>query len=56
MDVCPSCGEHRQRVDPIEAEYIRAMSRTSDSDQAYDLSIGLRQYREMFKIDPGTDS
>lgn len=36
--------------DPVEAEYLRAMDRVWDPDEAYELVVGLRQYREMFKL------
>lgn len=39
----------KERLDPIEQEYERAMMRAQDSDDLLDLAIGLKQYREMFK-------
>jgi len=40
------------RPDPVESQYldgIEAASRTGDSARAYELSIGLRQYRRFYK-------
>lgn len=35
--------------DPIEQEYEEAIRFARDSDEAYELSVGLRQYRELYK-------
>lgn len=39
----------RKKLDPIEQEYEQAISYARNSDEAYELSIGLRQYRELYK-------
>jgi hypothetical protein len=44
------------KLDPVEAEYVRAIDRASSPDEAMDLAIGLRQYREMFKERPSVHS
>jgi hypothetical protein len=39
-------------MDEIEKEYIKAIARASangDNDIAQDLSVGLKQYRELYK-------
>jgi hypothetical protein len=35
--------------DPVEREYMQAIDRARTSDEAYELSIGLHQYRESYK-------
>lgn len=41
--------QSKKGLDPIEIEYIRAIDHTHDSDEALELTIGLRQYREQYK-------
>jgi hypothetical protein len=36
-------------LDPVEKDYIRAIDTARSPDEAYELVVGLRQYREMFK-------
>jgi len=36
-------------LDAIEREYEQAINRARTSDEAYELSVGLRQYRELYK-------
>lgn len=36
-------------MDAIEEEYIRKINRASDTDEAYELSVGLKQYRELYQ-------
>lgn len=36
-------------LDPIEKEYIKAINNATTSDRAYELSVGLREYRKNFK-------
>jgi hypothetical protein len=36
-------------LDIVEQEYERAINRARTSDEAYELSVGLRQYRELYK-------
>lgn len=36
-------------MDEIEKEYERAIRNARSTDEAYELSIGLAQYREMYK-------
>jgi hypothetical protein len=42
----------------VEAEYERAIARVSaDPDAAMELAIGLKQYRELYKVPPpGTEA
>lgn len=40
-----------RQLDPVEQDYERAMRMARDTDEAFELSIGLKQYREMFKVD-----
>jgi hypothetical protein len=37
-------------LDPVEKEYEKAMRYARSDEEAYELSIGLRQYREMFQL------
>jgi hypothetical protein len=39
-----------KQLDPIEQEYERAISNARTDDEAYELSIGLRQYKQMYKV------
>jgi len=44
----------RMSHDPIEQDYeraIKAANNRGDSDAAYELSIGLKEYREMYKLE-----
>jgi len=39
-------------LDPVEADYeqaIREAAGCGDNDRAYELSVGLREYREQYK-------
>jgi hypothetical protein len=39
--------------DDVEREYVREINRAmaeGDNDRAYDLAVGLRQYRESYKM------
>lgn len=36
-------------LDEIEKEYLNAISR-ADTDEAYYLSLGLKEYRELYKL------
>lgn len=38
-----------RQLDPVEEEYVRAMNYVQSSDEAFELAVGLRQYRDMFK-------
>lgn len=38
-------------LDDVEREYILAINRAPDIDTAHELSVGLKQYREMFKLE-----
>jgi hypothetical protein len=42
-------GPPSDSLDAIEQEYMRAINRARTSDEAFELSIGLRQYRELYK-------
>jgi len=39
----------KKTLDPIEAEYERAID-MANTDEAYELAIGLKQYRELYQI------
>lgn len=39
----------RPSADPVEMDYLRAMDRAGSDEEAYELSIGLRQYRNLYK-------
>jgi hypothetical protein len=41
-----------QHLDPVEAEYMRAFARARDDEEAFELSTGLRQYREYYQTPP----
>lgn len=43
-----------QKLDSVEIEYIRAINYAGsrDPDRAFELTIGLAQYRELYKINP----
>jgi hypothetical protein len=36
-------------LDAIEQDYMQAINRARTSDEAFELSIGLCQYRELYK-------
>lgn len=38
-----------EQLDDVEREYLARMS-TAGNEEAFELSIGLRQYRELYKI------
>jgi hypothetical protein len=37
-------------IDPIEAEYLRLLNNAYTSDEALEISIYLKQYQTMYKI------
>lgn len=39
----------RRLRDSVELEYERAISNARSEDEAFELSIGLRQYRELYR-------
>lgn len=41
-----------KKLDDIELDYERAMARTNDPELLLELSVGLKQYREMYKGRP----
>lgn len=36
-------------LDLVEQEYELALRRARDADEAYELSVGLQQYRQLYK-------
>ncbi len=39
-----------RHLDPVERQYVAAINRAQDTPEAFELSIGLRQYRAMYQI------
>lgn len=45
----PKTAAMSKPLDAVEREYEQAILRAQDDDTRYELSVGLRQYRQMFK-------
>lgn len=41
----------KAQLDAVEREYLAAIDR-ADTDESYELSIGLAQYRELYRCPP----
>lgn len=41
-----------KKLDNVELEYERAMARTDDPELLLELSVGLKQYRDLYKGRP----
>lgn len=44
-------GKMEQKLDEVEKEYLIRMRAVESDEEAFELAIGLKQYREMFKVD-----
>ncbi len=43
------------KLDWIEQDYILAINRAETPDEAHELSIGLREYQELYKVSSDVD-
>jgi hypothetical protein len=44
-----------KNLDPIEKEYILAIKRARTDEEAYELYLGLKQYKELYKVEEVED-
>lgn len=43
-----------KHMDSVEEEYVRCIDTARTTDEAYEYSVGLKQYRELYKDKAGT--
>lgn len=42
-----------KHMDSVEEEYVRCINTARTTDEAYEYSVGLKQYRELYKDKAG---